>query len=440
MAGSGPTFTILTTFPTGVFPGAPPVQGTDGNFYGTATAIYPAPATIYRVTPEGVLSTIYNFCSQPGCADGSGSEGGLVLGSDGNFYGTSLTGGANNWGTVFRITPAGVLTTLHSFTQTDGALPCSTMIQANSGEFYGTTGSGGYNYDGTIFKITPQGALTTVYSFATPWSATLCASLLQAANGNFYGTTANDGNFGGPGDGTIFELTPAGTFSTLYTFTGKDGAFPQDGLLPTNGDFYGTTAEGGADAVGTVFQFAPDGTLTTLYSFGGSSGCPDGCYPYAPLVLASNGKFYGTATIGGGSGGDGTIFEITTAGTLIKMYGFRTTDGQPYGGLIQGTDGAFYGTATHGTNGDVFYRLTAGLPPLIKPVPLSGAAGSVVTILGTNLSGTTSVTFNGVAAAFTVVSASAITGTVPARAGTGKIRVVTPGGTLSTVGAFVVTH
>jgi uncharacterized repeat protein (TIGR03803 family) len=275
---------------------------------------------------------------------------------------------------------------------------------------------------------------------ARPGSATLCASLWQAANGNFYGTTANDGNFGGPGDGTIFELTLAGAFSTLYTFTGKDGANPQDGLLPTNGGFYGTTAEGGANAVGTVFQFAPDGTLTTLYSFGSSSGCPDGCYPYAPLVLASNGRFYGTATVGGVSGGDGTVFEITPTGTLTKMHSFRATDGQPYGGLIQGTDGAFYGTATNGTNGAVFYRLMAGLPPFIKPVPVSGAVGSEVTILGTNLTGTTNVTFNGVAAAFTVVSASAITAAVPAGAGTGKIRVATPGGVLSNVGAFVVTH
>jgi uncharacterized repeat protein (TIGR03803 family) len=363
-----------------------------------------------------------------------------VLGSDGNFYGTTLNGGANNWGTVFRITPAGILTTLHSFSQTDGASPCAAMIQANSGEFYGTTASGGSNEDGTIFRITPAGALTTLYSFTTPSSANLCSSLLQAANGNFYGTTANDGNFGGLGDGTIFELTLAGTFSTLYTFTGTDGAYPQDGLLPTNGDFYGTTAEGGADAVGTVFQFTPDGTVTTLYSFGSSSGCPDGCYPYAPLVLASNGKFYGTATVGGGSGGDGTIFEITPSGTLTKMYSFGATDGQPYQGLIQGTDGAFYGTATDGTNGAVFYRLTAGLPLLIKPVPLSGAGGSVVTILGTNLTGTTSVTFNGVAAAFTVVSASAITATVPAGADTGKIRVAAPGVAVSSVGTFVVTH
>lgn len=437
IAGNHPAFTILTTFPTPVFPGYPPVQGTDGNFYGTTGVAYPTQGgTIYKITPAGVLPTIYSFCSQPNCTDGAGPTGGLLLGTDGNFYGTTSLGGASNRGTVFQITPSGALTTLHSFDQTDGALPCVTLIQANSGDFYGLTPNGGTNGAGTIFKITAAGALTTLYDFTGLFGAYLCASLLQAANGNFYGTISDDSL----GNGSIFELTLAGTFSTVHTFNSTDGANPQDGLVQTaDGSFYGTTARGGANGVGTVFKLAPDGTLTTLYSFG-SLPSPNGSYPYAPLVYASNGKFYGTATIGGGPGHIGAIFEITSNGKLTKLYSFTSTDGQPYYGLLQGTDGAFYGTAVHGgVGGGIVYKLSAGLPPFLKPVPPSGAVGSAVMILGTNLTGTTSVTFNGSAAAFTVVSPTGITATVPAGATTGKIQAITPTGTLSNVGRFIVT-
>jgi len=430
-AGPRPTFTVLTTFPIGVFPLDPPIEGTDGNFYGI-TVVNPAPATIYKVTPQGALTTIYTFCSQLICTDGSQPEAGLVLGSDGNFYGTTLRGGANDFGTVFRITPAGMLTTLHSFDQTDGAGPCSPLIQANSGDFYGTTGSAG----GTIFKITPAGALTTLYKFPEPPSTGSCAPPLQAANGNFYGTNADDGQ----GSGSIYELTPAGAFTTVHSFTGSDGANPTDGLVQTaDGNFYGTTVEGGAYGSGTVFQLAPDGTLITLYSFG-SPQSPDGAFPYAPLVYASNGKFYGTTSAGGGWGGFGTVFQISSQGALNRLYSFRARDGQPVTGLMQGTDGAFYGVAVSGiVGGGILYKLSGGAPPFIKTVPLSGPPASTVTVLGTNLTGTTSVTFNGVAAAFTVASATEITTTVPAGATTGKVQVTTHNSTLSNVGQFIVT-
>jgi uncharacterized repeat protein (TIGR03803 family) len=143
--------------------------------------------------------------------------------------------------------------------------------------------------------------------------------------------------------------------------------------------------------------------------------------------------------VGGGPGGSGTIFEITSTGTLTKLYSFNSTDGRPFEGLLQGTDGAFYGTAVYGGGGGIVYSLSAGLPPFIKPVPLSGPAGSSVMILGANLTGATSVTFHSIAAAFTVVSPTEITTTVPASAATGKIQVTTPAGALSNVGQFVVT-
>jgi len=435
-AGPHPTFTILTTFPTGVFPVAPPVQGIDGNFYGITAGVSPAPGTIYKVTPQGALTTIYTFCSQPNCSDGSEPEAGLVLGTDGNFYGTTVTGGTNNLGTVFRVTPVGALTTLYSFDQTDGSGPCAPLIQGNSGDFYSTTFDGGTSGYGTIFKITPAGKLTTLYDFTGADNALVCASLLQAANGSFYGTTANDGGFG-RGNGTIYELTLAGAFSTVLTFNGSDGANPQDGLVQTaDGNFYGTTAEGGACSEGTVFELAPDGTLTTLFSFsfGGSSSI-DGSYPYAPLVYASNGKLVGTASFGGGPGHAGTVFEISTKGALNRLHSFSASEGEPYRGLIQGADGAFFGVSQAG----ILYKLSTGAPPFIKTVPLSGPPASAVTILGTNLTGTTAVTFNGVPAAFTLDSATEITATVPAGAATGKVQVTTPVVMLSNVGQFIVT-
>jgi uncharacterized repeat protein (TIGR03803 family) len=389
--GSSPSFSTLVNFngSNGDEPVAALVQGVDGNFYGTT---YQGGAsgygTVFKITPVGTLTTLYNFCSQTNCTDGSGPEGMLVLATDGNFYGTTYQGGASGYGTVFKITPAGTLTTLYSFCSqamcTDGIGPEAGLIQGTDGNFYGTTAyGGGANGDGTAFKITPAGTLTTLYSFCSQTDCTdghlPTAGLIQGTDGNFYGTST----YGGANnDGTVFRITPAGTLTTLYSFCSQtnctDGSLPTASLIQgTDGDFYGTTSEGGANTDGTVFRITPAGTLTTLYSFCSQTNCTDGIEPNAGLIQGTDGNFYGTTYFGGtySEPTDGTVFEITPAGTLTTLYSFcsqtNCSDGdRPFAGLIQGTSGTFYGTAAFGgADGDgTVFSLWASAPSW-KPCP-----------------------------------------------------------------------
>jgi len=511
------TFTELNSFnmTDGFGPVAALVQGRDGNLYGTtfgggsgdaASCVYGECGTVFQITTSGTLNSIYSFCSKNNCTDGSWPYSTLVQGTDGNFYGTTLDGGAGSacptgidCGTVFKITPDGTLTTLYIFCSksgcADGGNPAGGLILGTDGNFYGTTGGGGtgsacpYSISGcgTVFKITPSGTLTTIYNFC---SQTNCADgdnpqapLIQGADGNFYGTTESGGAdlslCGGYGCGTAFKLTPKGVLTTLYSFCSEsncaDGAEPYTGLIQaSDGNFYGTTIEGGSgtygslctefgfQGCGTVFQVTPSGTLTTLYSFCNQVNCADGAGPGASLIQATDGNLYGTTESGGAYGGIdpcnslgcGTIYEITTTGTQTRLYSFSGTDGQvPEAALIQDTDGNFYGTTYEGgaytdcassptTCGSVF-SLSNFLGPFVETQPTSGPVRSAVKILGTNLTGATSVSFNGTAAAFKVVSASLITATVPsAGVSTGPVTVVTPAsssGTLTSNLPFVIT-
>ena len=235
----------------------------------------------------------------------------------------------------------------------------------------------------------------------------------------------------------------AQTVTTLASFNGTDGAGPSAALIQaTDGNLYGTAYVGGANYYGTVFKITPSGTLTTLYSFCSQSGCTDGAYPSGALVQSTNGDFYGTTQNGGASdycgAGCGTIFKITPSGTLTTLYSFCSqsgcTDGEnPQAGLVQATDGSFYGTTGGGGayNFGTVFSLSVGLGPFVETLPTFGKVGAAVKILGTNLTGATSVSFNGTAAVFEVVSSSEITTTVPTGATTGTVQVVTPNGTLS---------
>jgi uncharacterized repeat protein (TIGR03803 family) len=224
-------------------------------------------------------------------------------------------------------------TSLHSFSFSDGEYP-NGLVQATNGDLYGTTNFGA-EYAGTVYKITPSGTLTTVYSFCSQSNCTdgdgPLAGLVQATNGDLYGTTGNGGANGG---GTVFKITPSGTLTTLYSFCYygnlcPDGSYPVAGLIQaTNGDLYGTTYWGGANGKynGTVFKITPSGTLTTLYRFCSQGGCTDGSEPAAGLVQAANGNLYGT-TEEGGANNAGTVFKITPSGTLTTLYSFCSQSG-----------------------------------------------------------------------------------------------------------------
>jgi uncharacterized repeat protein (TIGR03803 family) len=442
---SGTTFTTLHSFygKDGNKSFAGLIQATNGRLYGTT---YYGGARnsgeVFEITPAGTLTTLYSLCSKSGCTDGEYTYATPVQGTDGNFYGTTYLGGSNDLGTVFKITPTGTLTTLHTFDGTNGSQPLAGLVQGTDGNFYGTTYIGGSKGDGEIFQITPSGTLNALHSFC---SRTSCrdgrkpfAGLVQAVDGNLYGTTLTGG---AKGYGTVFKVTPSGAFTTLHSFCSQsgcpDGEFPQTGLVQaTNGNLYGTTIVGGAYGTGTIFEITPGGTLTTLYNVCSQSGCPDGNYLYAGLIQATDGNLYGVMEIGGANNG-GTIFRMTLSGTLTTLHSFCSqpacADGQyPAGGLVQDTNGNLYGTtADGGANGDgTVFSLSVGLGQFVETQPTATKAGATVNILGTNLTGATSVNFNGKAATFTVISSSEITTTVPAGATTGEVQVVTPSGTL----------
>jgi uncharacterized repeat protein (TIGR03803 family) len=447
----GTTFTTLHSFDgtDGRLSNAGLVQATNGNLYGTT---YYGGAKdsgeVFEITPGGTLTTLHSFCSKSGCPDGEYTYATPVQGTDGNFYGTTYLGGSKELGTVFKITPSGTLTTLHTSDGTDGSQPLAGLVQSSDGNFYGTTYMGGSQGDGEIFKITPSGTLNTLHSFC---SRAACkdgrnpfAGLVQGTDGNLYGTTLEGG---AKGFGTAFKITPSGTLTTLHSFCTQsgcpDGQFPQTGLVQaTNGNLYGTTIVGGAYGDGTIFEITTSGTLTTLYNVCSQSGCPDGNYLYAGLLQATDGNLYGIMDVGGANGA-GTIFKITLSGTLTTLYNFCSqsgcTDGQyPAGGLVQDTNGNLYGmTADGGANGDgTVFSLSLGLSPFVETQPTAAKVGATVNILGTNLTGATSVNFNGKAASFTAVSSSEITTKVPAGATTGEVQVLTPSGTLSSNVSF----
>ena len=368
------------------------IQGSDGNYYGTtlnggnlsASLCNGAGCgTIYRITPAGVLTTLYTFCTQANCDDGSFASA-LIQGSDGNFYGTTLQGGAHSIpnytsaGTIFKITPSGTFTTLYNFCSqtncTDGFGPISALVQGTDGNFYGTTVQGGSATNctygcGTFFKITPTGALTTLHDFCT---TTNCAdgaeprgALVEGADGNFYSYTTGDveGNVVLPS--TIFKVTPAGAVTTLYGFCATsscpNGTGPTGSLvLGSDGNFYGVTASGGLNnsslcstaGCGTAYKITPGGTFTSLYKFCSQSNCTDGLQPIGGLLQASDGNFYGTADTPNDYGA-GVVFAMTPSGTMTTAYTFcdlvSCEDGlYPDTSLIQPVDGNLYGLTSAG--------------------------------------------------------------------------------------------
>ena len=328
-------FTTLFSFGKGpANPRGNLALGPDGNFYGTTYGGgQNYDGTAFRVTPGGTLTTLASF---GGYLIGSWPYAGLALGADGNFYGTTIAGGTNsisgtnNTGTIFRMTTNGTLTTLVSFTGFNGSYPAGQLVIGPDGSFYGTTAYGGISNNGTVFRVTTNGVLTTLASFTGTNGATPMAGLTLGLDGSFYGTTVSGG--GTNNLGTIFRVTTNGNLTTLVMFTGNyytnnvnvflNGLSPYGQLiLGTDGKLYGTTAFGGNPngdfSGGTVFQVTTNGALTTLIYFSAFGGI-NGDSSYAQLFQGADGNFYGT-TSSGGANGSGTVFQVTTNGTLAQL-------------------------------------------------------------------------------------------------------------------------
>ncbi len=438
------TYTVLYNFLTGgpgpQWPGGPLLQGRDGDLYGDS---YQGGATnngsIWKTTPAGTVSVLHSFAS------GSDCQSGLTLGTDGNYYGTSLSNcGAPGY--VFKMTPGGVVTILHTFTgQPDGSGP-SGLVQYTDGNFYGTTSKGGANNFGSVFKITPAGVLTTIYSFDNTNNFSNPTSGLTVGNDNdFYGTQV-----GGDGMGSVFKITPAGVVTVLHHFTGNpDGAGPSSGvILGKDGNFYGVTQFGGTVGdgrvdQGTFFKMTPAGVVTILHSFDPAKDYA--VFPTTPLMQATDGNFYSTSNdcnefLSCGAFVD--IYKVTPTGTLTVVEKLTGANGAgAYWTLTQDTNGTLYGITQQGgtMNGGVYFSLNIGAKAFVSLMTTTGRVGSKIGILGQGFSASSVVKFNGVAATtVTRTGSTFLLATVPAGASDGYVTVTTGTTTLTSLKKFIV--
>lgn len=419
-------------------------QGTDGNVYGMACDLFYvtcANAKIFVMTPQGNLTILYAFDNV------TNGTPGLTLGPDGNFYGVTAGGGDFGYGTIFKVTPGGAVTTLHSFSgndaKGDGFSPVTPPVVGDDGSLYGTATNYGYKIDmnGKFTRLTSSipyfSGAPTVGSFAP---------LLLASDGNFYGTVPQGNTNGGSVGGTVFRMSPGGAVTVLYSFQPDDtginfpqGELPYGGLAQgTDGNLYGTAAYGAfCTFCGVVFQMTPGGSLGWEHLF---TNGHDGSVPQTGLVAASDGQIYGVTSVGGYSGEYGTFFSITDTGAYAPIF-ILTADcsagscigSDPEGAPMQATSGVMYGTTKQGGAGNqgVFYSLNVGLVPFISTIQPAGKTGDTIGILGNGFNGASQVKFfnptrpNGVLVAPTTVSDTYLTVKIPALAKTGPLSVVT---------------
>ena len=397
------------------------ILGADGNFYGTTRhggVLYQG--TVFKLTPDGTLSTVYTFtnCNPGGCEPIM-----LIQGSDGNLYGMA-NGGiyyssfSINGGLAYRVSPGGAFNIVHTFTYPGEGAPTAgdRPVQTADGNFYGVTGNGGANYNakdqygntvacGTVYRMDTNGNLTTLFSFSGGNGCNPTGPLMQGSDGNLYGTTLGGIGFAGltarsiySGYGTIFRMTTNGDLTTLVYFNGNNGDTPSDnGLVQGNdGNLYGTTEYGGTNGYGTVFKLTTNGTLTTLHSFTGGN---DGYLPYCTMIQAADGNFYGT-TLYGGTNNLGTVFEITTNGSFTSLISFDQTHGAYPARVKLAPDGNgnLYGTTSAGGpyNDGTIFRLAIAHNTPVAAYHIKRTGTILKTdIPGATVSGGGSAVFNG---------------------------------------------
>jgi uncharacterized repeat protein (TIGR03803 family) len=357
--------------------------------------------------------------------------GGLTLGTDQRFHGTTYEGGSRNHGLVYRLSPTGAMVYEHDFEGgADGGYPQTPPFQGADGAFYGTTPGASAAYAGTVYKIDTSGRYSVLHLFTTT-DGRGPGPLVQGTDLNFYGTTSIGGQ---NGLGTFFRISSTGNFAVLHDFTSAEGGGPSL-TLASDGNFYGIN--GGATGNGAVVKITPAGTVTIVYNFAGGQ---DGSQPAGGLLEATDGNFYGVLNQGG-AGGGGTIYRVTPAGVFTKLHDFWVASGiYPEGTPMQHTSGKIYGTAyAGGANDDgVIWEYDPGLAPFVTFLNVYGQVGAKVDILGEYFAAGSVVSFNGVPAQNPVIQSTYIEATVPAGATTGYITVTTPKGTLKSNKPFVV--
>jgi uncharacterized repeat protein (TIGR03803 family) len=399
-------------------------QARDGNLYSTSQLGGTfGKGVVFRLTPAGQVTVLHSFDGTTGGVP----RGGLTLGSDGNLYGTTCQGGSFNDGTIFKIATTGgsSYSVVHNFNVNDGEGYCpeAAPVQATDGNFYGTT-SESVPGSGTVYKMATNGMLKTLHVFnqAVNRDGQTPGAIIQGADGSFYGTTQTGGT---SDDGTVFKITAASAFKLLHSFSGPngDGEKPTGPIIQANdGNLYGMTQTGVL-----VYRITPKGVFKSIFTL----TFPTGYFPSAGLTQATDGKFYAAMELGGA--GNGTILQLTTTGMASIPHDFDYTHGgNPEVSLFQHTNGMFYGDTTSGGSGNkpggVLYSLDMGLHPFVTLMLTSGKVGQVIQILGNGLTGTTSVKFGSAPATFSVISDTYMTAVVPATATTGAVTVAAPSG------------
>jgi len=349
------------------------IQAADGNFYGTANAggLYSA-GTVFRMTPDGALSTVFSFNNSPN----GQPNGPLIEGNGGEFYGAQSLPSSPQ-GSIYKISSDGIIAMLGSFNGTNGQGPGGSLWRDADGNIYGTTGKGGDSYTGaqsgygTAFKMGTNGDITTLMSFGVTNGA-IPTGLVRGMDGNFYGNTFAGGDQ--TSYGTVFKMDTNGNLATLVSFNRTNGAAPETApTIGADGSVYGT-ADGGMAAgesslgLGTIFKIDTNGAFSTLAVFRGTNGMS----PHlSSLALGWDGNLYGTTT-GGGASNLGTIFQITPSGALSLLHSFTGGNGGkgPIGKLVQGSDGNFYGTTRRGGSSDlgIVFRISVPMRPAFQSI------------------------------------------------------------------------
>jgi len=345
------TFTVLYAFTgssDGGYPYAGLVRDAAGNLYGTT---FSGGASNYGVVFKLAGTTETVLHSFAGGNDGIYSYAGLIRDSRGNLYGTTYEGGSTGYGTVFKVNSNGIETVLYTFAggTADGCYPAGGLLRDKAGNLYGTTGYCGASDVGTVFKLSKSGKETVLHSFAggsSDGAYPAFTSLIMAKKGKLYGVT-EDGGTGG--EGVLYVLNSSGTLTLLHSFTGgtADGCYPLGTpAMDKHGNLYGTTEGCGASDLGLVWKVSKKGTETLLHSFAG--GASDGAAPLSSVILDAKGNLFGDTQEGGASG-VGTVYELSKKGTLIVLHSFSGSDGDYlFGGVIQDAKGNLYGTAPEG--------------------------------------------------------------------------------------------
>ena len=447
--------------------------GSDGNFYGTTyyggTSNY---GTVFKITPSGSLTVLYNFTN--------GNDGALpwappIEGTDGNFYGTTSQYNIGGNGSLYKITPSGKFTTLYHFDGTHGSEPFAPLVQGTDGNFYGTTGGGGTANIGVVFKITPSGKLGVLHIFTGTDGEYPNSPLIQGSDGSFYSMAF----LGGAGGGVVYRITLTGKFAVLHNMNVTGGDEPAAGLWQaTDGNLYAVDSAGGTKGDGAIFRISPikPYPYKDLYNFNGTTGVS----PLSTLLQHTNGILYGDTELGGTgnvnpctTGSCGVFYSINvglgsfvslvpTSGKVGKIVGilgqgFSSSSVVKFDGMqataVKNTGSTFLSvtvppgaltgsvTVTTGSTTLTSNKIFRMTPQVLSFKPTTGTVGTVVTITGVSLTQTTKVTFGGVAATnFTVNSDTQVTATVPTGAKTGKLAVTTAGGVATSSEVFTVTQ